>query len=180
MDGFLAPLDPNPASQLRGSDSRAGKPAADVAAITFGLFTALISIQVLTALSTRQLFCCGWRDEETPQTSVFITYSLTAFFVLLLRCFSIIFILLYFIVFMGIINLSPKVALTNQPDRWLVVSWSCDPGLLPSSVRHPICCNFCLCWPKKVIICLIKVLKKWNKFAVGYKNQMFWSASAKP
>lgn len=96
--------------------------------------------------------------------------------------FSIIFctILLYFILFMVIINITSKVVLMNQPDGWWVVGWSCDPVLLPSSVRHPICCNFCLWDQKKAMVCLIQVLKKPNTFAPRYENEMFWSASVKP
>lgn len=158
MDGFLAPLDPNPASQLRGSDSRAGKQPADVTAITFGLFTALISIKVQTALSVQQLFCCKWRDKETLQTSVFIThwqhfFSASALFSII--CCTI---LLYFILFMVIINITSKVVLMNQPDGWWVVGWSCDPVLLP------FCCNFCL-WDKK---------KWWFVSSKFSRNQILW------
>lgn len=60
----------NPTSQLRESDSRAGEQPADVTVISFGLFTAKISIQVQSALSVRQLSCCPWRDEETPDFCV--------------------------------------------------------------------------------------------------------------
>lgn len=78
----------NPTSQFRECDSGAGEQPADVTVMSSGLFTAEMSIQVQAAPSLRQLSCCYWRDEETPDFCVhdwptdIIGFSASALFVM--------------------------------------------------------------------------------------------------